>query len=77
MIKEIVEFMDANDGIEQYLDAKIDGLFIYIDLKDSQNIESKIIKGKSRVFEFYQFENNELRTSKLDTDIQKVLYFAK
>jgi|GEM_PF-2268004 len=77
MIKEIVEFMDANEGIEQYLDAKIDGLFIYINLKDFQNIESKIIKGKSRVFEFYQFEDNKLKASNLDIDTQKVLYFAK
>jgi len=77
MIKEIVEFMDANEGIEQYLDAKIDGIFIYINLKDLQNIESKIIKGKSRVFKYYQFDGNELNDSTLDKDTQKVLYFIK
>jgi len=77
MIKEIVEFMDANEGIEVYLDARIDGIFIYLDIRDIENIETKIIKGKNGNFEYFIFENNELQNKVLDLEIQKNLYYAK
>ncbi len=77
MIKEIVEFVDINDGIEVYLDAKLDGIFLYFRFENNEFLESKVIKGKHGSFDFYEIENEEITSQCLESEIQKVLYYAK
>ncbi len=77
MIKEIIEFVNINDGIEVYLDARLDGIFLYFLFREDDFLESKIIKGKQGFFEFYKIEDKELISEGLESKIQKVLYYAK
>ena len=68
MIKEIVEFVNVNKGIEQYIDTKIDGIFIYLKYDNNSFNDVKIIKGKHGVFNYYSINTNKLLSLKFNKE---------